>query len=467
MVVDQRHALSNDLSVRVATRIEKELGMSVGQARIDRRGLLKMLGALGATATATGCSLPLGGEVSAAGLTGSKFDKSVQLATEGPGGNPQWKAGDSLKFLPPQEIPTSGAAADATAALPKEKLLQMYERMNSSRRWETVMKDLFLGGKDGLYGYFHSYCGEEAIAVGTITALNEDDYIASTHRGHGHLIAKGGDLNKMSAEIFFRKDGYNQGYGGSMHIVDMSKGIMGSNGIVGASFYMAAGAAIHGKVRGTKQVGVAYFGDGASASPYYYSAIRSCTNYKLPVLFVNENNFQWTGVPMAVTVPTKYISDYTKGLGIPHHLVDGNDVTAVYAAAKEAVEWARAGNGPSMIEAISFRWYDHSGFSGGKVNQDAAMGLPYRTDDEVKQWISRDPIGRFRAWLIAKGLANDAELTGIEKQSQAAVDASIEFARKSAEPDPERGVWNAHASGPVAATQFFNRKGLATTPKTT
>ena len=442
--------------------------MSIEHARIDRRGLLKMLGALGATATAAGCNVSLGGDVSAQSLSGSKFDKTVALASEGPGGNPQWKAGDSLKFLPPQEIPTRGKAADLVGALPKEKLLGMYEKLNASRRWETVMKDLFLGGKDGLYGYFHSYCGEEAVAVGTIAALAEDDYIASTHRGHGHLIAKGGDLNKMSAEIFFRQAGYNQGYGGSMHIVDMAKGIMGSNGIVGASFYMAAGAAIHGKVRGTKQVGVAFFGDGASASPYYFSAARSCTNYKLPVLFVLENNFQWTGVPMALTVPTKYVSDYTKGLGIPHHTIDGNDVTAVYAAAKEAVEWARAGNGPSVIEAMTFRWYDHSGFSGGKVSQDGAMGLPYRTDDEVKQWISRDPIGRFRGWLLAKGLAQEAELVKIEKDTQAAVDASIEFARNSPEPDPERGVWNAHASGPVPATQFFNRKGLATsTPKTT
>ena len=152
----------------------------------------------------------------------------------------------------------------------------MYELMSASRKWETTMKDLFLGGKDGLYGAFHTYVGEEAIAVGVMGALNEDDYIASTHRGHGHLIAKGGDLNKMSAEIFFKETGYNKGYGGSMHITDMSKGIMGMNGIVGASYYMAAGAALRAMVRGTKQVAVAFFGDGAAASPYYFSAVRSC-----------------------------------------------------------------------------------------------------------------------------------------------------------------------------------------------
>ena len=178
-------------------------------------------------------------------------------------------------------------------------------------------------------------------------ALNDDDYIASTHRGHGHLIAKGGDLNKMSAEIFFKETGYNKGYGGSMHITDMSKGIMGMNGIVGASYYMAAGAAICARmVQGTKQVGVAFFGDGASASPYYFSAVRSCANLKLPVIFVAENNFQYMGVPMALTVPTKYISEYTKGLDIPHHLVDGNDVTAVYAATQRGGRVGAGRQGP-------------------------------------------------------------------------------------------------------------------------
>jgi TPP-dependent pyruvate/acetoin dehydrogenase alpha subunit len=323
------------------------------------------------------------------------------------------------------------------------------------------MKDLFLGAKDGLYGAFHTYVGEEAIAVGTISALNDDDYIASTHRGHGHLIAKGGDLNKMSAEIFFKATGYNKGYGGSMHITDMSKGIMGMNGIVGASYYMAAGAAIRARVKNTKQVGVAFFGDGASASPYYFSAVRSCANLKLPVIFVAENNFQYMGVPMAITVPTKYISEYTKGLGIPNHLVDGNDVTAVYAATQEAVAWARAGKGPSVIEGMTYRWYDHAGFAGGRVSQDAAMGLPYRSDEEVKQWMSRDPNVRFKSWIIAKGLASEAELSAIETKAQTAVEASIEFARKSADPKPEDGVLNTYANSAAEATQFYNRRNIS------
>jgi pyruvate dehydrogenase E1 component alpha subunit len=140
--------------------------------------------------------------------------------------------------------------------------------------------------------------------------------------------------------------------------------------------------------------------------------------------------------------------------------VDGNDVAAVHAAMKDAVAWARAGKGPSMIEAITYRWYDHSGFAGGRVGQDGAMGLPYRTDDEVKQWMTRDPIQRYKRWLLAKSLANEGELSAIERKMQEAVDASIEFARKSPLPDPEAGVLNTYAKGAAEATQFFNRKGL-------
>jgi TPP-dependent pyruvate/acetoin dehydrogenase alpha subunit len=434
---------------------------------MDRRTLLKVMGSVGATATIGSACRTVENTVSAQGLTGGKFDKTVTLATAGPGGNRAWQPGDAVKFLPPEEIPTRGKASDLVASLPKEKVLHLWDRMTASRKWETTMKDLFLSGKDGLYGAFHCYIGEEAIANGVISTLNENDYIASTHRGHGHLIAKGGDLNKMSAEIFFKESGYNKGYGGSMHITDMSKGIMGMNGIVGASFYMAAGAAIRSMVNKTNQVAVAFFGDGASASPYYFSAIRSCANQKVPCVFVNENNFQYMQVPMAFTVPTKYISEYTKGLDIPHFLVDGNDVTAVYAAAKEAVEWARAGKGPSMIEAVTYRWYDHAGFAGGRVGQDAAMGLPYRTDEEVRGWMSRDPLPRFKKWILAKGIATEAELGDIEKKNAAAVEASVEFARKSADPAPEAGVLNTYAKGAAIATQFYNRKGLASQPRLT
>ncbi len=432
--------------------------------KVDRRTLLKLMGVAGASATVvSACGTPFDQSVSAQGLTGAEFDKTIRLATAGPGDNKNWQPGDTLKFLPPEEIPTRGAASDTLAALPKEKLLKLYRQMQASRKWESTMKDLFLTGEDGLYGSFHTYVGEEAVAVGVIGALNDDDYIASTHRGHGHLIAKEGDLNRMSAEIFFKANGYNKGYGGSMHITDMSKGIMGMNGVVGASYYMAAGAALRALVRETKQVSVAFFGDGAAASPYYFSAIRSCANLNVPTIFVNENNFQYMANPVGHTVPTKYISEYTKGLDIPTFLVDGNDISAVYAATAEAVEWGRAGKGPSMIEAMTYRWYDHSGFAGSKIGEDGAFGISYRTDDEVRAWMSRDPITRYKRWLLTKDLATEAELMELDTAVQAEVDASVEFARQGADTDPTAGVLHTHASGPVAATQFFNRKGLVTT----
>ena len=438
--------------------------MSGPNDKIDRRTLLKVIGTAGASAvviSACGTSFEKGLNAELrAGLTGGKWDKTIPLGSEGPGGNPNWRAGDAAKFLPPERIPTRGKAAELMARLPKEKLLTTYQRMNASRKWETTMKDLFVGGKDGLYGAFHTYVGEEAIANGIMTALNDDDYIASTHRGHGHLIAKGGSLDKMSAEIFFRETGYNKGYGGSMHIVDMSKCIMGANGIVGSSPYLAAGAALRALARGTTQVAVAFLGDGAAASPYYFSAVRSSANHKVPVIFVIENNFQYMGVPMATVVPTKYISDYTKGLGIPHYLVDGNDVTSVYAAAKEAVDLARAGNGPSVIEGMTYRWYDHAGFAGSKVGIDGAAGLPYRSDEEVRLWISRDPNVRFKTWLLAMGLATENELAKVEREAQEAVERSVAFARQSNYPDPKAGVLNTHANVAVAATQFFNKSGL-------
>lgn len=298
--------------------------MSQQKTKVDRRTLLQAMGAAGASGMVLSACRSYGraGAELSSSLTGGKWEKEIALASAGPGGNPAWQPGDALKFLPPEQIATSGRASDALSRLPKDKLLTIYQRMNASRKWETAMKDLFVGGKDGLYGAFHTYVGEEAIACGVMSALKDDDFIASTHRGHGHLIAKGGDLNKMAAEIFFKETGYNKGYGGSMHITDMSRGIMGMNGIVGASFYLAAGAAIRGKVLGSGQVAVAFFGDGAANSPYYFSAIRSCTNHKIPVIFVNENNFQYMGVPMATVVPTKYISDYTRGLDIPHYVVD-------------------------------------------------------------------------------------------------------------------------------------------------
>ena len=269
--------------------------------------------------------------------------------------------------------------------------------------------------KDGLYGAFHTYVGEEAIAVGTISALNDDDYIASTHRGHGHLIAKGGDLNKMSAEIFFKATGYNKGYGGSMHITDMSKGIMGMNGIVGASYYMAAGAAIRAPVRTPSRWRVAFFGDGASASPYYFSAVRSCANLKMPCIFVNENNS-----------PVHARADGDHGADQVHHRVhQGSRHPAPPRRRQRCLGGVRgdAGShrmgagrqGPEMIEGITYRWPTTPASPAAGSRQDAREGtaLPLR-----RRAASVDLAGSERALqgLAArrKALASEAELAAID-----------------------------------------------------
>ncbi|MBI4787430.1 MAG: thiamine pyrophosphate-dependent dehydrogenase E1 component subunit alpha [Chloroflexi bacterium] len=439
---------------------------------MDRRAFLKVLGTAGVSAAFVSA---LGGAQQAqaqapvveqvASVTGVKFGKSVPLATEGPGQNLKWQPGDTVKFLPPEKFADTPAAANF-AKLPKDKLLGFYTTMVAERVWEDTGKDLFLGGKDKLYGYFHMYIGEEAIAAGAMGALNKDDFITSTHRGHGHIIAKGGDLNRMSAEIFAKQEGYCKGYGLSMHIVDMSLGIMGSNGIVGGGWWLAAGAAYSAKVRGTKQVAICFAGDQAASSRYFFNSIRNAQNFGWPYIAFIENNFQGTSTGTGFVTATKYQSELPKGIGVPVFLVDGNDVSQVYDATKQAVEYARANSAPAVIEAMTWRWYDHQGFAGAKAGQQGSFGLPYRTDDEVRQWMSRDPIVRYKAFLLDKQLATAEELAAIDKDVRAKVDASWEFARKGKVATPEMGLQNVYATGSVEATQFFDRKGTSTAWRT-
>jgi len=350
----------------------------------------------------------------------------------------------------------TGIARDVLAAAGKEKLETMYWRINASRKWETKMKDLFVTGEDGLYGAFHLYIGEEAVAVGTVGALEEKDLIASTHRGHGHLIAKGGDLNKMSAEIFFRQTGANRGFGGSMHIVEVDKGILGANGILSPQAYLIAGAGYGIKVRGSDQVAVAFFGDGSTNSMYYWSGIRNAVTYNLPVVFVIENNYYQITIPAITNIPGGLASTYTKGLPMSSVTVDGNDVAEVYAAVKDAADRARAGGGPSVVECMTYRWYDHAGFAGAKEGVDGAFGLPYRPDSELQMWMDRDPIPRFKSFLIEEEFFTEDQLNTIEADVQKAVDDSIEFARKSPKVKPEDGTLHVFAEGKVPATQFLS-----------
>lgn len=346
-------------------------------------------------------------------------------------------------------------AREVLAEAGKERLETMYRRMVAIRKWETTMKDLFVAGDDGLYGAFHMYIGQEAVAIGAVGALRDDDIIASTHRGHGHLIAKGGDLDKMSAEIFFRETGANRGFGGSMHIVEVDKGILGANGILSPQIYLVAGAAYGIKVRGSDQVALAFIGDGGSNSMYYFSGVRNAVMNNLPAVFVIENNGYQITIPTATNVPGGHVSTYTKGLGISSVTVDGNDVAEVYAAVKDAVDRARANGGPSVVECMTYRWYDHAGFAGAEVGVDGAWGLPYRSDSEVRTWMARDPIPRFQQFLIEEGFFTEDELNTFDEDVQLAVDGSVQFARSSPRVKPEDGVLNVFADGAVPATQFL------------
>jgi pyruvate dehydrogenase E1 component alpha subunit len=330
----------------------------------------------------------------------------------------------------------------------------MYTKMLKSRWWEEGIKEAFLAGTDKLYGAFHIYIGQEAVAVGAMGPLNDDDYIASTHRGHGHLVAKGGDLNKMSAEMFFRQEGYNRGFGGSMHLTDVSKGILGMNGILGPQYLIAAGAAYGAKVRGTQQVAVAFGGDGSTAQGWYYTGIRNAKMYDLPVIFVVENNGYQISIPTEAVLPMKDLADFAIGMQVPAEVVDGMDVLAMYSVMKRAVDRARAGGGPTLIEAKTYRFYDHSGLAGAKPGVLGAFGLPYRSDSELHAWMAKDPIATHRRSLISSGILTEEAATQIENDVKQQVADSIEFARAGTPPAPDAALEHVYASGRVAASQF-------------
>lgn len=331
--------------------------------------------------------------------------------------------------------------------LSTQQLIAMYTDMLKIRLWETKIKDL--GLKGGFRGVAHLYVGEEAIAVGVCSALRKDDYIASTHRGHGHLIAKGGDMNLMLAEITHKATGYCKGYGGSLHITDMSLGILGMNGIVGASHLLGAGAAYGIKVKGTEQVVVSFGGDGSIQGSFFTSAANSAATYKLPWVCVIENNQYQIWVRCADVYAVRDLARRADGYGIEGRVVDGNDVLAVYDVARRAVEKARAGGGPTVIECKTYRWYDHYGFGGSKTGLDGAFGLGYRSDRELREWMANDPIPRFRRFLVGEKVITEEKAEEILEEVKQAVEAAVRFAEAQPVPKPEDGLLNVFAEGAV------------------
>jgi pyruvate dehydrogenase E1 component alpha subunit len=330
------------------------------------------------------------------------------------------------------------SAADLTA---------MYRDMVKIRLWETKVKDLILRG--GFRGVAHLYVGQEAIAVGVCRALRKDDYIASNHRGHGHLIAKGGDLGRMLAEITHKATGCCGGYGGSLHITDVSLGILGMNGIVGASHLFAAGAAYGIKVKGTDQVAVSFGGDGSLQNSFFNSAANAAAAWELPWIAVIENNGFQIWVRASDVYGLTDLARRADGYGIEGRVVDGNDVLAVYQTAKYAADKARAGGGPTVIECKTYRWYDHYGVSGAKVGVDGSFGLGYRSDRELRDWMAKDPIRRFRQFLVTEKLLTEEQAEQIVADVAKAVDEAAAFAESQPPPKPEDGLRNVFAEGSV------------------
>ncbi|WP_291327041.1 thiamine pyrophosphate-dependent dehydrogenase E1 component subunit alpha [Desulfovibrio sp. UCD-KL4C] len=307
-------------------------------------------------------------------------------------------------------------------ALSKKTLINMYETMNKIRLFELRLQELFAASE--IPGFVHLYLGEEAVATGACAALTNADMITSTHRGHGHLLAKGGDLKLMMAEIFGRKTGYCKGKGGSMHIADLDLGILGANGIVGGGGPLAAGAALAAKYRKSTDVAMCFFGDGASNQGTTQESLNMASAWKLPLVFVNENNGYGISCPQCKSMAVVDIADRAAAYDMPGVVVDGNDVLAVYEAVSEAVKRARKGQGPSLVECKTYRWRGH--FEG-----DACT---YRCDEELKEWKTKDPIPRFESKLIENKTFTKAEAEKIKDQIAKDVDEAVDFAKESPMP---------------------------------
>jgi TPP-dependent pyruvate/acetoin dehydrogenase alpha subunit len=316
----------------------------------------------------------------------------------------------------------------AVQTLEKSLLLEMLRRMLRIRRFEEQVVRLVERGE--IVGAAHSYIGEEAVAVGACLALREDDYMTGNHRSHGHPIAKGGQVQKAMAELFGKRTGLCKGKGGSMHLADFSVGILGESGILGSSIPTAVGAALGSKLQGTDRVAVAFFGDGASNEGAFHESINLAAVWKLPVIFLCENNQYAVTSSFKVMVATENIADRAVAYNIPGVLVDGQDVIAMHEVVSQAVARARAGQGPSLIEGRTYRYLDHS-LGLGRIVRAA-----YRTDEEVELWKQRDPIIIHTALLLSQSIATQAEIEQMDAQVTQEIEEAVEFARQSPYPDP-------------------------------
>jgi pyruvate dehydrogenase E1 component alpha subunit len=309
-----------------------------------------------------------------------------------------------------------------------QQLVALYERMLLIRRMEERLRDDNAAGK--LPGAVHLYIGQEAVAAGVCAHLEDRDYITSTHRGHGHFLAKGGDPKAMMAEIWAKEEGVCRGMGGSMHVADISKGILGANGIVGAGLAIATGAAFGAMLDGDGKVAVCFFGDGASNQGVTMECMNVATLWGLPIVFMCENNTFSEFTPSR-EVTSGRISDRARAFGMPTYDVDGNDVVDVWRAAGEAIERARGGGGPSFIEAATYRIQGHM-----EAESFLLQGGKYREQDEIDAWKAKDAIERLRARLISSGAANEKAVEVLDRRVLDDVEDAAVFAEAGRPADP-------------------------------
>jgi len=304
-------------------------------------------------------------------------------------------------------------------------MLHMLELMYEIRLFEEKAEELYMRGM--IHGTMHLSVGEEASAVGSIAALRSQDYILSTHRGHGHCIAKGADINLMMAEFQGKETGYCRGRGGSMHIADLEGGNLGANGVVGGGIPLATGVGLSIQLRHSDQVVMCFFGDGATNQGSFHEALNMGSIWDLPVIYVCENNQYGISMSVKRSMRVERISERAAAYGMPGVTVDGNDVLAVYEAARKAVDRARSGGGPTLLENVTYRWKGHS-----KSDQNL-----YRTQQEIEDWKERCPIRRLRMYLAESGIASEEQLDRIERRASQVIEEAVEYAMQSPEPSPE------------------------------
>ncbi len=308
----------------------------------------------------------------------------------------------------------------------KKQLIGFYETMFKMRRFEEEVFEFYKQGM--MPGLAHLYLGEEAIATGVCAALKDSDYIGSTHRGHGHLVARGAQIDKMMAEILGKEGGYSKGKGGSMHIMALDKGILGANGIVGGEIPIATGAAYTSRYLGTDQISVSFFGESATNEGTFHESINMAAAWKLPIVYVIENNLYGISVDIRDVTNTENLADRAIAYGIPGVVVDGMNVIEVHQAAEKAVKRARIGEGPTLIECKTYRWQGHH-------VGDPAVYRARKNENEKAEWMDRCPIKLLRNALL-RGKASEEDLLKIEEAIEKDVQAAVEFAKESPYPDP-------------------------------